>query len=51
MMRKIEEFNGNANFNFGKGVSVSLLNLVIGSPQNNISGVSNSGSISFLNIE
>jgi hypothetical protein len=51
LLRKIEEFNGNANFNFGKGVSVSLLNLIIGSPQNNNSGFSNSGSISFLNIE
>jgi hypothetical protein len=51
MLRKIEEFNANANFNFGKAVSASLLNLIIGSPQNNNSGFSSAGSISFLNID
>jgi hypothetical protein len=51
LVRKIAEFNGNTNFNFGKAVSISLLNLIIGSPQNNNSGFSNSGSVSFLNLE
>ena len=50
-VRKIEEFNGNASFNFGRCVSINSLNLLIGSPQNNNSGFTNSGSVSFLNIE